>query len=127
MFKSLNIGTVYSRKISDTKYQGLTLSKDEKNKYPYATLGVLKVDIYNKTDTPLNITSLDILYNQNNKVINTDTVDYTGKIYSHDCQYIYVPFKYYGSNIKTTIVLKTNMGNITIYNPDLLFGVIHVE
>lgn len=127
IFKSLNIGTVYSRKVQDKKYQGLEITNKDKKTYPYLTLGYLKVDIYNKTDTPLKINSMDLLYKENDKVINTETIPYTAQINSKDCQYIEIPFKYFGNGIKTTIVLNSSMGKITINNPDLLFGVIQAN
>ena len=67
---------------------------------------------------------MDLLYKENDKVINTETIPYTAQINSKDCQYIEIPFKYFGNGIKTTIVLDSNMGKITINDHDLLFGVI---
>lgn len=90
MFKELNIGTTYSRKVNNTRYEGLTLSKNEQKEYPYATLGFIEVDIYNKTDNTLNITSMDLLYKENDKVINTETLDLhkCHSFYTFDSDYL---------------------------------------
>lgn len=121
-FKDLNIGTLYSRKINKNSYLNLKLSKQEKNIYPYSTLGYIKVDIYNKSTQNLIIDNIDLLYKNNNKIINSETLTFNKTIYSEDCQILDIPFKYLGGNITTTIILKTNFGNITIHQPEILFG-----
>ena len=124
MFKSLNIGTSYSRKLTDTTVGELKLTKQEIKDNPYATLGYIELDIYNKHNEDLEITAIEYLYKQNGKVINTETSNFVKTIHSNTLSLFKVPFKFLGNGIRTTIILKTNIGNITINDPDTLFSVI---
>ena len=67
---------------------------------------------------------MDILYKQNNKVVNTQTITYKENIQGLSLGLLKVPFKSMGGSYKTTLVLHTNIGNITIHDPELLFATI---
>ena len=126
-FKKINIGTIYSRKIKGKKYNGLQITNQEKKDYPYITLGTLKIDIYNKQSETITINGVEFLYKNNNKIVDTNNIEYSNYIYGKECKILDIPFKYYGNGVTTTIILKTSIGNITIHNPDLLFAVIQAQ
>lgn len=124
IFKSLNIGTSYSRKLTDTTVGELKLTKQEIKNNPYATLGYIEIDIFNKTNEKLLIDGLDILHKQNNKVVNTQSITYKESIQGQSLGLLKLPFKSMGGGIRTTLVLHTNINDITIHDPELLFSTI---
>lgn len=124
MFKSLNIGTSYSRKLTDTTVGELKLTKQEMKNNPYATLGYIEIDIFNKTNEKLVIDGVDILHKQNNKVVNTQSIKYEESVQSQSLNLIKIPFKSMGGKTRTTLVLHTNINDITIHDPELLFSTI---
>ena len=87
-------------------------------------MGYIEIDIYNKTNEKLVINGLDILHKQNNKVVNTQSITYKDTIQGLSLGLLKVPFKSMGGSYKTTLILHTNINDITIHDPELLFSTV---
>lgn len=123
-FQLLTFSTNY---FADSEYKDIKINKEQKQKFPDSCILTTEVNIYNKMEEDLVINSVEYVIKDSNNtfVEKKEILDFKEKISSSQENKIFIPFKYLDSNQLYSLILHTNIGNITIQNPDNIYGLIN--
>lgn len=111
--------------IDSDKYSNIKID----NKNNENGIMALEIDLYNKMQDTLVINgSSYIIKDFNNKNIETFKIeDYQDNLYSKQRKHFVLPFKFIGNEYLYSVILHTNIGDITIENPENIYGLMKIN
>lgn len=111
--------------IDENKYSNIKINNNNSESGVMA----LEIDLYNKMQETLIINgSSFVIKDFNNKNIETFKIEeYKEELYSKQRKHFILPFKYVGNEYLYSVILHTNIGDITIENPENIYGLMKLN
>lgn len=115
--------------VDKNKYEKIKITENERKNHPDSCIMAIEIDLYNKMNKDLEINGLTYIIKdgENNNVESFTLDDYKLSLDPEERQSLYLPFKYLGQEYLHSVILKSNLGDITIENPENIYGLIKKE
>lgn len=111
--------------LEEDKYASIKI----KDNNPETIIMVLKIDLYNKMQEKLIINGTSfIIKDLEHKNVETFKIeDFNDELSSKQRKNLFIPFKYIGNDYLYSVILHTNLGDITIENPETIYGLMKLN